>query len=153
MLLSEAVPGTIFGFISCEIFLSGSFPDVAFCPPYYHFLCSFLGKGSTEKKWKSRQQRLFHFSMLFYSYLKIYWFCLPASVPLMALHSHLFFLCFCLPSIPFPPPPASLFPVLFPPLICYSYWSRSRIHERIISLRFLDITCRVLRLEFSVWIS
>ncbi len=74
-----------------------------FCPPYYHFLGSFLGKGSTEKKWKSRQQRL-SLSLLFYSYLKIYWFCLPASVPLMALLSHLFFLCFCLPSILFPSP-------------------------------------------------
>jgi hypothetical protein len=47
--LSEAVPGTIFGFISCEIFLSGSVADVAFYPTYYHFLGSFLGKGSTEK--------------------------------------------------------------------------------------------------------
>jgi hypothetical protein len=30
---------------------------------------------------------------------------------------------------------------------------RSRIHERTVSLRFLGIILRVLRLEVSVWIS
>jgi hypothetical protein len=37
-------------------------------------------------------------------------------------------------------------------LICSFVWgvSESRIHERTISLRFLDIILRVLRLDFSI---
>jgi hypothetical protein len=118
-----------------------------FIPLITNICATFLVKEA-QKKVKKPTTKTFTFTV----YLKIYWFCLPASVPLMALLSHLFFLCFCLSSIQFPPPPAPLFPVLFPPLICYSYWSRSRIHERTISLRFLGIIFRVLRFEFSVWI-
>jgi hypothetical protein len=78
-----------------------------FIPLFTIFFVPFLVKEAQKKSGKADKDFHFHF-------LKIYWFCLPASVSLMALLSHLFFLCFCLPSIPFPPPPAPYFSRSFP---------------------------------------